>query len=454
MAADFAIARVLHGRRKPLPPKDVADTDFLDARHLIKRGSATVVILLCGFFIWAAVAPLSSATMAPGVVVVESHRKAIQHLEGGIVREVLVEDGDRVKQGQVLVRLDDAQARASLDLLQGEADALTAEEARLTAERDGTDRVAFPPDLLARLSDPKIAEAVHGEEGAFKNRRETLAKQAAILTARTLQNTKTIDGLKAQQDALETQLTLIEKESTMIKKLVDKGIEAMPRLLALQRADADLSGQHGQVIEKMAQVQVNSGETQLQIVNLRNQFLADVLKDLRDVQTRRFDLQDRVHSARDVVNRLDLTAPVEGRVVGLSVHTPGAVIRPGDTLLEIVPDHDELEVEAHIRPEDANEVLAGAPAKVTLSAYKQRRLPIIVGNVISVSADRLTDERTGQPYFIARVSVNADAWKDYPEVRFTPGMPVEVAVETGSQTALDYFLAPIQDVMRRGMREK
>ncbi len=431
-----------------------ADIDFLDPRRLIRTSAVVTTVCVAGFALWMIFAPLASAILAPGVVVVESHRKTIQHLEGGIVRQVMIDEGDHVTQGQPLLKLDDTQAKTSLSLLQGQADALAAQEARLIAERDGAAKVEFPPELMARISDPKVAEALRGEEGAFKNRRETLAKQVAILTSRTRENAKTIDGLKAQQTSLETQIGLIKKESAMIEALVSKGIEALPRLLALQRADADLSGQHGQVIEKMAQVTVNTGETELQIVNLRNQFLADVLKDLRDVQTKKFDVQDRTQSARDVVNRLDLTAPVEGRVVGLSVHTPGAVIRPGDTLLEIVPEHDQLEVEAHVRPEDVDEVLVGATAKVSLTAYKQRRLPIIRGMVTSISADRLTDQRTGQPYFIAKVSVDDDAWKDFPEVRLTPGMPVEVAVETGSQTAGEYLMAPIHDVMRRGMREK
>lgn len=427
---------------------------FLDARRLIRLGGIVAVAFVMGLFLWGTLAPIDSATISPGVVVVESHRKAIQHLEGGIVREVLVAENDKVAAGETLLRLDDTQARATLTLLQGEADALNAQEARLLAERDGRERVEFPPELVSRTSEPKVAEAIRGEEGAFRNRRDTLSKQVGILTGRIQENTKSIDGLKAQQTSIETQLGLIKRESAMIEVLLKKGLESVPHLLALQRAQADLSGQKGALAEKMAQVNVNTGETELQIVNLHNQFLADVLKDLRDVQIKRFELEDRIHAARDVVSRLELAAPVEGRVVGLTVHTKGAVIRPGETVLEIVPEHDDLEVEAHVRPEDVSRILIGAPAKVSLTAYQQRRLPIIGGSVTSLSADRLTDQRTGQAYFIARVAVDATPWKDYPEVRFVPGMPVEVAVKTGSQTAMEYFFGPIQAVMRKGMREK
>jgi HlyD family type I secretion membrane fusion protein len=430
------------------------DLAFADTRGLIRTGGTIVLVFVVGFFGWAALAPLNSAMLAPGVIVVESHRKTIQHLEGGIVRDVRVAENDQVKAGQPLIELDDTQARATLGLLQGEADALSATEARLIAERDGAGTITFPPELLARESDPKVAEAVRGEERTFRNRRETMIKQIAILTSHAQENARTIEGLKAQRTALDTQLALIDKETVIIQQLVNKGIEAMPRLLALQRSTADLAGQRGQVVEKIAQVEVSTGETQLQIVNQRNQFQSDVLKDLRDVQTKRFDFLDRIHGAQDVMNRMVMTAPVGGRVVGLAAHTRGAVIRAGDTVLEIVPDQDELQVEAHVRPEDINEVQVGLSAKVDLTAYKQRRLPLITGAVTAVSADRLVDQHTGQAYFSAQISVDPESWKDYPEVRLIPGMPVEVAVENGSRTALEYFVTPIQAVFRRGMRER
>ena len=427
---------------------------FLHTDRVISSGLTVVALFVVGFIGWAAFAPLESALMAPGVVIVESHRKAIQHLEGGIVRAILVREGQPVKAGQVLIRLDDTQARAALELLQDEADALEAAEARLVAERDGSDAIKFPSDLLSRNKEPKVADAILGEQKTFETRRDSLNQQIAILTARKEENARVVAGLKDEQAALETQIVLIKKESNGVQQLVAKDLEPLPRLLALQRQAADLTGQRGQLVEKISQVDINTGETELQIVNLKSQQLNDVLKDLRDVQGKRFDLLDRIQAARDVLNRTTLSAPVAGRVVDLTLHTRGAVIRPGDTVMEIVPLHDQLEVEAHLRPEDADDVYVGMTAKVSLSAYKQRRLPMITGTVTNISADRITDPRTGQGYFVASVCIDRAVLKDYPDARLIPGMPIEVAFDTGSRTALEYFLEPIRDVMRNGMRER
>jgi len=429
--------------------------DFLSAEKVIRTGMIVVGVFVIGFLGWAAVAPLDSALVAQGVVVVETHRKTIQHLEGGIVNTIYVTDGQKVAAGQPLVQLDDTEAKASLDLVRGQADALAAQQARLEAERDNADKINFPADLLARQgSDPKVAEAIRGEQNTFDTHRATLAKQQDIYNQRISENKRIIAGLQSQQSSVEQQSQLIGQESDSVQQLYNKGLSTLPRLLQLKRQAADLGGQHGQVSEKIAQVNLDSGEDELQIVNLRNQFLNDVVKDLRDVQTKRFEALDRLHAAKDVVARLRLTAPVAGKVVGLAVHTKGAVIRPGDTVLEIVPINDQLDVEAHVRPEDADDVHIGMMAKVNLGAYKQRRLPMITGTVTTVSADRLTDQKTGQAYFNVEIAVDLAQLKDYPDVKLIPGMPVDVSLETGSRTALEYFVEPITAVFRHGMRER
>jgi len=436
------------------PAANDGQLSFLHTNRVITRGVVIVSLFFVGVLGWAAFAPLDSALMSSGVVIVESHRKSIQHLEGGIVKEILVHEGEEVKAGQMLVRLDDTQARTAVELLEDEADSLTAQEARLIAERDGSAVVHFPSDLLARGNDAKVAEAILGEQTTFESRRDSLNQQIGILTARKAENARVVAGLRDEQTALETQISLIGKETDSVQQMVAKGLEPVPRLLALQRQAADLTGQRGELIEKISQVDLNSGETELQIVNLKNERLDDVLKDLRDVQSKRFDLLDRVQAARDILNRTTLTAPVAGKIVDLALHTRGAVIRPGDTVMEIVPAHDALEVEAHLRPEDADEVYVGMTAKVSVSAYKQRRLPMITGTVTNVSADRITDPRTGQAFFVANVSVDRSALKNYPDARLIPGMPVEVALDTGTRTALEYLFEPVRDVMRNGMRER
>lgn len=440
------------------PPKvaesNDPDLDFMGTRRIVGRGRLIILVFIVGFFGWAALAPLNSALQAPGVIVVETHRKAIQHLEGGIVREIHVNDGQLVKAGQLLILLDAAQARSSLDMLRGEADAMTAQEARLAAERDGRDHVDFPAELTQRAADPHVADAMHGELSTFDARRQTLAKEIDILTQRNAQNARIVSGLRFEATSIETQIGLVDQETASVQSLYDKGLSTLPRLLALQRQSADLGGQRGQIAEKIAQTELSSGENELQIVNLKNQQLSDVVKDLRDVQTKRLDLLDRIQGASDVLSRLTITAPVSGRIVELTIHTKGAVIKPGETIMEIVPEKDALDVEAHVRPEDADSLYVGMTARVNLSAYQQRRLPMISGVVSNISADRITDPRTGQAYFNVELTVDRTPLKDYPDARLIPGMPVEVAIDTGSRTALEYFVEPISDVFRRGMREK
>ena len=287
--------------------------DFLSADSVIRTGMIVVGVFVIGFLGWAALAPLDSALVAQGVVVVETHRKTIQHLEGGIVSTIYVTDGQKVYAGEPLVQLDDTEARASLDLIRGQADALAAQQARLEAERDNADKIAFPPELLARQGDPKVAEAIRGEQNTFDTHRATLAKQQDIYNQRISENKRIIAGLMSQQNSVEQQSQLIGQESDSVQQLYNKGLSTLPRLLQLKRQAADLGGQHGQVSEKIAQVNLDSGEDELQIVNLRNQFLNDVVKDLRDVQTKRFEALDRLHAAKDVVARLQADGARRGQ---------------------------------------------------------------------------------------------------------------------------------------------
>ncbi|HEX4079865.1 MAG TPA: HlyD family type I secretion periplasmic adaptor subunit [Rhizomicrobium sp.] len=427
---------------------------FLRTNRVIWSGGSIVALFFFGFVGWAAVAPLQSAIVAPGVVVVESHRKTIQHLEGGIVKDILVQDGQTVKAGQALIRLDDTQAATALQQIQDEQDELTAQDARLVAERDGSPVIHFPSDLLARANEPKVAESILGEQTAYENQNASLRQQVDILNEKKAEDARAIEGFQAQIAADDTQVGLIQREADAVGKMVAKGLEPTAKLLDLQRSEADISGQRGDMVQKIAQQKLDSGEDDIQIINLKSQMLEDVIKDLRDVESKRFDLADRIEAARDVLTRTTLAAPVDGRVVDLQVHAKGAVIKPGEPVLEIIPVHDQLEVEARLRPQDADEVRVGMTAKVDLSAYKARRLPMMTGTVTYVSPDNLDDPHTGQSYFLAHVSVDRTVLRDNPDARIIPGMPVQVEIQTGAHTALNYFLEPIRDVMHNGMREK
>ena len=430
------------------------ETAFMNPGRMIRNGAIVIVVFVVGFFGWASFAPLESAVNAPGVIVVESHRKTIQHLEGGIVKEVLVAEGDTVSAGQPLLRLQETQAQSNFSLLQDQANGLAAQEARLIAERDGAAKIAFPPELLARRNDPNMAQILAGEENTFLTRRNTLTKQIAILAQRNDENKRQIAGLQSQQDAVEKQGTLIQQEASGVEDLYKQGLSTLPRVLALRRQAADLTGQSGQITEHMAQIELSSEENNLQMTNLRNQQLTSVANDLRDVQTKKYDVLARLNAAKDVMTRLDLVAPVSGKVVNLAIHTNGAVIKPGDTVMEIVPADDALEIEAHVRPDNADTIQAGMVAHVSFNSYKQRRLPQITGKVDTISADRLIDQRTGQPYFNVTVTVDRGALKDYAALHLMPGLPADVAIATGKRTLMDYFLAPVLDVIEKGMRER
>jgi HlyD family type I secretion membrane fusion protein len=346
------------------------------------------------------------------------------------------------------------QAATALQQIQDEQDELTAQEARLVAERDGNPVLRFPPELLARANEPKVAESILGEQTAFENQKASLRQQIDILNEKKAEDARAIEGFQAQITADDTQVGLIQREADAVGKMVAKGLEPTAKLLDLQRTEADISGQRGDMVQKIAQQKLDSGEDDIQIINLKSQMLEDVIKDLRDVQSKRFDLADRVQAARDVLTRTTLIAPVDGRVVDLQVHARGAVIKPGEPVLEIIPVHDQLEIEARLRPQDADEVHVGMTAKVDLSAYKARRLPMMTGTITYVSPDTLDDAHTGQAYFMARVSVDRSILRDHPDARIIPGMPVQVEIQTGAHTALNYFLEPIRDVMHNGMREK
>jgi HlyD family type I secretion membrane fusion protein len=440
----------LPGAEEELQP----GTEFMGVRPLVGRARYVIAGLGVALFAWAAFAPLDSAIMAPGEIIVASHRKLIQHLDGGIVKDIDVQEGQKVAAGQTLLHLDPVQARTNLAQLEGQRDALEAEQARLVAERDGEDHITFPADLTARAQNPEVADAIQGEVRTFAARKQTLDKEIDILRQHNEENDSVVAGLNSELASVEEQKKLYARETASIQSLYDKGLATLPRLLTLQRQSAELGGERGQVVEKMAQTKLSSGENELQIENLRNQQLSDVVKDLRDSQKERFEILDKIAAARDVLTRLDVRAPVAGRVVGLDVHTPGGVIRPGETIMEIEPAHDALEVSARVRPQDAAGLYPGMTAKVSLTGYEARRLPTITGTVKTVSAGTLNDPRTGAPYFAIQVSIDRSQLKDYPDARLIAGMPVDVAVDTGSRTALDYLSEPITDVFRQGMREK
>ena len=412
-----------------------------------------ILIFFGGFGTWAALAPLDSAAQALGRVTVASNRKTVQHLEGGIVKELLVEEGDAVAEGQVLIQLDDTQARARLELLRGRYDKLLATEARLEAEQAFTAGIKFPASLTSRRNKSQVAKILDTETALFEARQRSVEGRIQIFHKRIAQLNKEISGLEAQIAAEDRQLALIEDERASFETLFKKGIVGKARLLALKREEAKLQGERGDHLSLIAKAGQQIGATELEIIDLKNNMLNQVISDLRNTQAELVDVSERLKAAEDIFLRTDIRAPKAGVVMGLNVHTETGVITPGQHLLDIVPEDDTLVIEAQVSPNDIDVVYAGLPSQVRLTAFKQRNTPLLVGNLNRVSADSFTDERSGASYFLARVAIDAAELKKLGGRELYPGMGAEVMIKTGKRTTMDYILAPLTDSLRQAFRE-
>jgi HlyD family secretion protein len=403
---------------------------------------------------WAVFVPLAGAVVVPGNLVVQSNVKNIQHPTGGVVSEIDVHDGSRVQTGKLLLRLDATQARASLQMVSKQLDEVRTKIARLIAERDGLARMAVPAELASRSQDETVKSLLASEDSLFKARLTARQSQKDLLQDRVAQLTQEISGLEAQLDSKAKQLDLIASELTGVQELYDKHLVPLARLTALQRDAARLDGERGQILSSIAETKSKIGETQLQMVRTDQDFRTDVVKDLGEAQGKEAELVERSVSARDVLDRVDVHAPVSGIVHQLAAHTIGGVIRPGDTIMEIVPDAEDLQVEARLQPKDIDQVRPGQPAFVRFSAFNQRVTPQLTGTVSYVSADTSHDQQTSAPYFTVRVVLSDQERRRLAGQQLVPGMPAEVFMQTRSRTMMSYLLKPIADQMRRAFVEQ
>ena len=421
-----------------------------ELKNLVLSGGLIVLAGATALGAWADLAPLTGAVVAPAVVKVDLNRKVVQHQEGGIVREIHVRDGDHVVEGEELIRLDDVSVDAQLALLRTERDAERAKVARLEAERVYAAKPSFPRDLLRRRSDPKIQDLLAKEAGLFRARREALDTQIAVLHRQIGETADEEKALEEQLAAEARALKLQKDELSANEQLLAQGYVQKTRILTLERAVAEYEASYGQHQAQAAQARQHATELQLRILELRNQYAQSAADELKDATARLFDLEERIRPSKDASERQRITAPISGVIVNLRVFTPGEVIGPRDVLMEIVPDVQNLIVEAHIRPEDINHVQKGSPAEVRLTAYKQRITPLVNGVVSYVSADRLVDTHSHASYYTVHVEVDRESLRG---LTMQAGMPAEVYVRTDSRTVLDYLLAPVTESMRRAMRE-
>jgi epimerase transport system membrane fusion protein len=417
-------------------------------------GFLVLLVGLGGFLLWAALAPIDSAAVAPGVVTVESSRKTVQHLEGGIVSEILVREGDRVEQGSVLMRLDDTESRAQLEIVRGQFLAKRAEEARLIAERNGDESVTFPPDLLEMQDDPRVEEAITGQGRVFKARHQALSGEVKVLEQRTGQLEEQIRGLEALSESKGKRLKLYQEEIAGLHKLFERGLGDKSRLREWERLAAELEGERADHQSSIAATRIQIGETKLQIVQVQRRFMSEVVEQLHKVQTDLFDLRERIRALEKTLERTMIRSPQSGSVVGMRIHTIGGVLRTGDPILDIIPEDEPLIVEAQVEPNDINRVAPGLEADIRFSAFNTRTTPTVPGIVQTVSADRLTDQKTGLPYFLARIQVTQEGMETLRGLTLLPGMPADVMIKTGERTFFEYLIRPLTDRLALGLKEE
>ena len=416
-------------------------------------GILAIALFFGGFVAWSIMAPLSEAAVAPGLIKVEGQRRTIQHLEGGIIREILVRDGDRVTRGQPLIRLDDIQSGATLETLRSQLWSFMAQDARLTAELARATSITFPRELR-ESADLRARDAIAGQTALFEARAAALASQSQVQEARIAQSRSTIGSAEGQHRATLAQLDLIRREEEITRGLVLQGLQRLPQLLALQRSAAALMGTETDLNGQMDRARGAIVEAESTIRQIQDTRLQDASTELRDLRTRMAESEERLRAATDISARRDILAPEDGTVLGLRFFTMGAVVRAGDPVMDLVPTQDRLIAEVNIQPNDIDVVHVGLQAEVRLPAFKQRLVPFLHGHVTFVASDVTMDERTRAPYYRAHIMIDREQLARLEGVTLVPGMPVEAMVQIGQRSFARYMIQPVLDSFHRAFREQ
>ncbi len=443
---DAQAARTVGPRPVAVPPIEPG------LRRRLTASLATVLLLALGVFGWAAHATLSSAVIAPGLVVVDSSAKKIQHPSGGVVAAISVRNGDQVEAGDVLLRLDDTQTRANLGIVTSQMVQLIGRKARLMAERDGAERILFPKGFLG--SDPEAPLIAAGETKLFNDRVRQRAGQIAQLSARIGQLRQEIDGLTSQRLAKDKEIALLDEELSRVRGMFERNLLPQTRLLQTERELARLNGERGLLVAQIAKAGGQIAETELQIIGIDQTLQSEAGREIRDIEARVAELGERRTAAEDQLKRIDVRAPQTGIVHELAVHTVGGVIGPGETAMLIVPVEDLLAIEVRIAPTDIDQAIVGRRAVLHFPGLNRQTTPEIRGTLARVSADLTREAQTGAAYFTGRVKIDAADLGKLSQIKLVPGMPVEAFIEGSERTALSYFVKPVKDQIERAFREE
>lgn len=416
-------------------------------------GISLLALLLGGVGVWAATAEISGAVIAPGTVVVETSPKKVQHLEGGIIAEINVRNGDMVETGQLLFKLDDTEIRANLQIIEVQLEELKARRARLQAERDNAEALQIADDILNDL-DPARRSVWEGQARLLETRREVRLGKEQQLQERVAQLLQAVKGLEAQQQAKERQIALIGEELESLLILQEQQLVTKPKILALQRETSRLEGERGQYVSDIARMHVQVSETRLQLAEVRQAFLSSVLAELREAEVNIAELSERAVAIAARLKRLSILAPRSGIAHKLSVHTVGGVISPGEAILEIVPREDKLMLEGQLEPANIDHVRTGQAVAVRLMTVDQRATPEIEGMLMSVSPDVRQDGPNLPRYYALRVALNDGELGKLGFNKLVPGMPVELLIRRSDRTVLNYLAKPFLDRLAHVFREE
>jgi HlyD family secretion protein len=420
-------------------------------RHL-SLGSAAVLLLVGGIGGWAVTTELSGAVIAAGQLVVDSNVKKVQHPTGGVVGELRVKEGDRVKAGDVVVRLDETQTRAGLSIVTKALDELAARQARNEAERDGAGQVTFPLELLARIDDPEVLRVTTGEQRLFEIRRSGREGLRAQLGEQVAQLDQQIKGNREQEAAKAKEIEWIQEELKGVHHLWKQNLVPFSRVTVLERDAARLAGERGALIATVAQTKGRIAEIQLKILQVDEDLRTEVAKELAEIRGKKSEMAERRVAAEDQLKRVDLLAPQDGKVFQRSVHTVGGVIQAGEPVMLIVPDSDALIIEARIAPQEIDQVYVGQRTVVRFPAFNQRVTPELDGEIVRIGADVTQEERKNESYYAVRVLVPDSELARLDGLRLVAGMPVEVFMQTTPRTVMSYLVKPMQDQITKAFR--
>ena len=431
---------------------------MLEAHHSIRRhlwaGVLIVALLAGGVGGWAATTEIAGAVIAPGYLVVESNVKKVQHLTGGVVGEIRARDGARVKGGDIVVRLDATITQANLSIVTKGLNELTARKARLEAERDGSDAIVFPNELLERANEPSLVNTLTGERRLFDLRRTARLGQQAQLRQRIGQLQEEIGGVRAQLEAKQLEIILVQRELKGARELWDKNLMPITKLTALEREATRLEGERGQLTANAAQSKGRISELELQIIQIDRDLASEVGKDLREIEGKIGEFVERKVAAEDQLKRIDIRAPQDGTVHQSTAHTVGGVVAAGDPIMLIVPDTESLMAEAKVQPQDIDQLQLGQKAVLRFSTFNQGTTPELNGTIARISADATQDQRTGISSYTIRIALPGEEIARLGDVKLVPGMPLEAFLQTGDRRVMTYLVKPLSDQFARAFKER